>query len=179
MTPFSSLSRTKRWNRKPPRPDSPKRELYEKRIEGQRAKKARDKALTEGCEYRVFLRGWYRLNGCAACGKWNPTGPHLHHTAHRSQKGRAETQVPICPPCHTEDGRGIEAKALQDYGADLFLEADKLATAGLEQGYLPVEMCEADGCGAWHSRRFMIDDIDQRTGVARRICEACAPEGPR
>lgn len=175
---FSTLSRSKRWNRKPPSRDSPKREMYEKRIEGQRAKKAREKALTDGCEYKtVFLKGWWRINGCAACGRHR--GVVMHHVKHRSQKGRAEWQVPICPvPCHIEDGRGIEGRALADHGVDLYAKAEELAEAGREQGWLPVEMCEADGCGAWHSCKFMLDDIDQRTGIARRICGACAPEGP-
>lgn len=175
---FSSLSRSKRWNRRAPHPDSPKREMYEKRIAAQRAKKAKDKALTYGAEYGTWLRGVYRLSGCAACGRVDPRGPHLHHTVHKSQKGRAETMVPLCPSCHREDGRGIETKALQDFGADLFAVAAELAAAGTELLYLPVEMCEADGCGAWHSRKFMLDDIDQRTGIARRICAECAPEGP-
>jgi hypothetical protein len=165
------------WTRKP-KQGSPKRDMYEERIRGQRAAQAKDDALTEGCEYgSVFLLGWWKLNGCAACGRHR--GVVNHHTKHRSQKGRAEWMVPICPnPCHVEDGPGIEGKALRDYDVDLYAKAEELAAAGREQGYLPVEMCEAEGCGAWHSTRFMLDDIDKATGVTRRICCGCAPEGP-
>lgn len=173
---YSTLKRGP-WRKKPPRPGSPKRALYEDRMRRAQAAKARDLALTEGCEYgTVFLPGWWRLNGCAACQRHR--GLVLHHTKHRSQKGRAEWQVPICPiPCHVEDGRGVEGRAKADHGVDLYEIARDLAKAGREQGWLPVEMCEA--CGTWHSTRFLVDDVDQRTGITRRICAECAPEGPR
>lgn len=172
---YSTLKRGP-WRKKAPKKGSPKRDLYEERIKAQRAARAKDDALTEGCEYgSVFLPGWWRLNGCAACGRHR--GMVNHHTKHRSQKGRAEWQVPICPiPCHVEDGRGIEARAKQDHGVDLYEIARELAAAGLEQGWLPVECCAS--CGEWHSARLMLDDVDRGTGITRRVCDGCAPDGP-
>lgn len=166
------------WRKKPPKKGTAKRDMYEERMRKVRAGNDRDEALTDGCEYKtVFLLGWWRLNGCAACGRHR--GVVMHHTKHRSQKGRAEWQVPICPiPCHVEDGRGIEGRALKEHGVDLYAVAENLARVGREQGWLPVEMCEAEGCGKWHSAKLMLDDVDQQTGVTRRICAACAPPGP-
>lgn len=141
--------------------------------------KAQDKAETFGCEYTsVFLAGWFKLNGCAACGKHDPRGFHPHHTDHRSKAGKASSLVPICPTCHTEDRDGVEENARKDYGVDLFAVASELAAAGLQQGWLPVEMCEAEGCGAWRSARFLIDELNKATGEVRRICEEHAPAGP-
>ena len=103
---FSTLKRGS-WNRKALRPDSPKRAMYEARIEAGRAAKARDKALTFGCEYRsVFLAGVFKRDGCAACGNEDPRGFHSHHVIHRSRKGRANDLVHLCPACHIEDGKG-------------------------------------------------------------------------
>jgi hypothetical protein len=166
------------WNRKAPRKESPKRDMYETRVARERAAQDREDALTSGCEYVRWLKAWWKLNGCAACGRHR--GVVLHHTKHRSQKGRAEWQVPLCPvPCHIEDGPGIEGKAKRDYGVDLYARAAELAEAATLQGYLPVEMCERPGCGKWHSRKFLLDELDQETGCVRRVCESCAPEGPR
>lgn len=163
------------WNRKPPKPQTFKRDLWEIRRLKQQAARAKDKALTWGADYQQFLRGWFKLNGCCACTKWAPAC-HLHHVRHRSQKGRAASLVPLCPACHTEDGRGIEAKAAQDYGADLFVLAAGFALAGTQLGFLPPEQCAC--CGTWRSTRYLIDETDQRTGVTRRVCVECAPEGP-
>ena len=174
---YSTLKRGP-WKRKAPRPDSPKRAMYEARVKAAQASKARDKALTYGCEYAGWMRGWYRLNGCAACSRLDPRGPHLHHVVHKSRKGRAETLVPLCPGCHTEDGFGIEGNALRAFSVDLRVSAAGFAEVGKEQGWLPVEMCEAEGCGKWHSAPLMLDDVDQRTGITRRICRDCAPDGP-
>lgn len=149
---YSTLKRGP-WRKKAPRKDSPKRAMYEERIRRAQAAKDRDLALAEGAEYgSVFLAGWWRLNGCAACGKHR--GFVNHHTKHRSQKGRAEWQVPICPiPCHVEDGRGVEGRAKEEHGVDLYAVARDLAEAGRAQGWLPVEMCET--CGTWHSARLI------------------------
>lgn len=176
-----TLSTLKRgpWKRKAPRPDSPKRAMYEARVKAAQEHKARDKALTWGCEYRsVFLAAVFKRDGCAACGNEDPRGFHAHHVVHRSRKGRAGAQVPICPDCHVEDGQGgVERRALDRYGVDLFEVAFRLERRGTERGFLPVECCAA--CGGWHSKCFMLDDLDTGTGVVRRICAACAPEGPR
>jgi hypothetical protein len=88
--------------------------------------------------------------------------------------------VPICPvPCHVEDGRGIERKALDDHGVDLYAKAEELATEAraLAVPLLPVECCEK--CGIWHSAGFMLDEVDQSTGITQRVCPECAPDGPR
>lgn len=175
---YSTLKRGP-WKRKAPRPDSPKRALYEARIKAAQAARARDKALTWGCEYlSVFLASIYKVADCVACNRHDPRPFHPHHTAHRSRKGRAESLVPLCPACHAEDGTGgVEARAAKLYGVDLLEVAKALARRGTELGFLPVEECAA--CGAWHSKRFMLDELDQETGRVQRVCEACAPEGPR
>ncbi len=152
--------------------------MYEARIEAGRAAKARDKALTFGCEYRsVFLAAVFKRDGCAVCGDEDPRGFHPHHVIHRSRKGRAGAQVPLCPTCHVEDGKGsVEQRALDRYGVDLFEVSVRLEKRGTERGFLPVEKC--DRCGAWHSKRYMLDDLDQGTGIIRRLCADCAPPGP-
>jgi len=164
--------------RKVPHQDSQKRALYEARIKAAQASKARDKALTWGCEYRsVFLAGVYKMAGCAACSRHDPRPFHPHHVAHRSRKGRAESLTPLCPSCHTEDGQGgVEGRAAKLYGVDLLEVARALARRGTELGFLPVEECA--GCGAWHSKRYMLDDLDQGTGIVRRLCVDCVPPGP-
>lgn len=173
---YSTLKRGP-WKRKAPRPDSPKRLLYEARITAAQASKARDKALTWGCEYRsVFLAGIYKLAGCVACGRHDPRPFHPHHVVHRSRKGRAESLTPLCPACHVEDGLGVEARAAKLYAVDLPGVAAALAKRGAELGFLPVEECS--GCGAWHSKRFMLDEVDRKTGCVRRVCPECSPDGP-
>lgn len=143
----------------------------------EKTSKAQDKAEAFGCEYTsVFLAGWFKINGCAACKRHDPRGFHPHHTIHRNRKGKAESLTPLCPTCHHEDGEGVEANARNKFGVDLFAVANQLSEAGAAVGYLPVEECEE--CGAFHSSRFLIDELNKETGEVRRICEPCAPSGP-
>jgi hypothetical protein len=90
--------------------------------------------------------------------------------------GKAEDQVPICPGCHgaghDQGWRALEERA----GIELRALAAELAAAGHAQGYLPVERCAE--CGAWHSKRLMVDSKDIASGEVRRLCEECAPPGP-
>lgn len=143
-------------------------------------REAQKQAEVYGCEYgQIFLRQWFRLNGCPLCGSGRSPICHLHHVMPGQHGRKAHYQVPLCPDCHRQgDSPGNSFREMErERGIVLIQIAKALASAGESQGYLPVECC--DECGKWHSTRFLVDDINRSTGeLRRRLCERCAPEGP-
>jgi hypothetical protein len=166
-----------------------------------RAKLKAERARVTGAEYRsIYLAGVFKATGCDLCGRYRP--PAQQHHVRSGGKGRradASETVILCGDCHRKGhDRGFVA-LLAAHGLPpdhLDLRAAEHATSAQALGYLPTELC--DECGSWHSRKFMLWEIDGRRADpqprefqagsplariispsgARRICTACAPEGP-
>lgn len=181
LTRYAPL-RSGPWRRKAVAASAPdwKQRDAEERRRHDRERQIELKALVYGCEYgQLFLREWFRRNGCPTCPdqRWSPRC-ELHHAKSRKSGGRAEHQVPLCKACHGEGHvqgwRQLEERS----GVNLDDLAAILAAEGRRQGYLPVERCPE--CGTWHSARFFVDVVDVETGeLVARLCQGCAPEGPR
>lgn len=148
-----------------------------------------EQARVTGAEYRsVYLAGVFKATGCDICGRYRPPA-HQHHTktGGTGRKADAAETVIICARCHQlgHDKGWKAVLAANGLPPDhLDLRAAEHAATATAAGYLPVELCEE--CGKWHSKKFMLWEIERShfpgtapgEATGRRICTACAPEGP-
>ena len=160
-----------------------------------RQKLKAEQARVTGAEYRsVYLEGVFKATGCDLCGRYRPPA-HQHHarTGGVGRKADASKSVILCAGCHQLGHDKGFVGLLAAHGLPpehLERRAAEHAAKAMALGYLPVEQCEE--CGKWHSKKWMLWEIlntdgsplkfekdgPWQEGRCRRICTACAPEGP-
>lgn len=174
-------------------------ETWRSASESDRAKLKAEQARVTGAEYRsVYLAGIFRAQGCDLCGRYRPPAQQHHvRTEGKGRRADASETVILCAYCHRKGHDQGFTDLLAAHGLPpdhLDLRAAEHAATATAAGYLPVELCEE--CGKWRSRKFMLWEIEEAgrepftfadggypliTGIGtitRRICTACAPEGP-
>jgi hypothetical protein len=178
----NSLRKSRHWKRQRPETEHG-RDMWDADRDRQLARAWEDHAGQYGCEYgQVYLREVFKQGGCQACGKWHPPA-ELHHVVTRARLGKAEHQVVLGLSCHRfGHTRGWSALE-QRHGVSLAAIALSNAAAGLLANWLPVEACALclDNKAfdkAWHSTKFMLDQIIPEGSSPARICQWCAGDGP-
>jgi hypothetical protein len=173
FTPLRPRAEKRRTREVPPH----RREMRADDRERDAARHSERLAEVYGAEYgQHYLRELvFKAHGCQLCGKFHPPAV-LHHTRSKARMGKAEHQVVLGRRCH-DKGHLKGWKTLESlHGVDLVAIADLNAAAGIEAGYLPLEICSL--CGEWHSIKFMLDQIIPEGSSPARICQWCAGDGP-